>query len=286
MENTLRRATDEEYKQTLVHLLKRIHRICEENGIRYTLGFGSALGAVRHKGFIPWDDDIDICMPRTEFDQFAKAFTTADGRYYILDSKNTELYYNNISRICDGAMTLKVKGTYDVPHLGAFIDIFFLDAWPEGQDEREQYTDDIIRAVKNVRYALPRSSYATLTGDKKRKAVMRIPWRIYNRCFVGLAKRKKERDDLLLKYAKAGTGWIGVSFENPRNSRWFMKEEAMNDRILTPFEDTEVYIPEHYDDLLTQRYGNYMELPPVEQRVTHHHFIPYWSEGYDLSSLD
>lgn len=284
MGNGLRPATDEEYKRTIVNLLKRTHEICEANGIRYTVGFGTALGTVRHKGFIPWDDDIDICMPRTEFDRFVKAFTTDDGRYYVLDSGNTELYYNNISRICDGAMTLRVKGVLDVPHLGAFVDIFFLDKWPEKQEERDRYCHDIIRAVKNVRYALPRSSYATLTGRKRIKALVTLPLWFWNHCIVGLKKRKKERDKLLRKYQDIDTGWIGVSFEDPRRSVWFMKEEAMNDRIIMPFEDIEVYVPKDYDDLLTQRYGNWKELPPVEQRVAHHHYTAYWNDRYTVSA--
>ena len=66
----LRRVSEEDYKKQLVTLLERIHNVCTENNIRYTIGFGTLIGAVRHGGFIPWDDDIDICMPREDYALF------------------------------------------------------------------------------------------------------------------------------------------------------------------------------------------------------------------------
>ena len=277
MKDELRLVSQDEYKAQIVNLLERIHNVCTENNIRYTIGFGTLIGAVRHKGFIPWDDDIDICMPREDYEKFAEKFQSLDGRYFVLDS-TTKTYYNNMARACDGKITLKLKGVLKVPKIGAFIDVFFLDRWPESKAERQAYCEEIISMSHKVRHALPLSSYSTLTFKQRVKAAIRIFNRIYNRVFVGLEKRKEQRDKLLLRYADTDTGWRSVSFDNPNRTRWFIKEDDINKYILVEFEGLKVRAPENYHELLSDNYGDYMQLPPVEKRKTHHHFTPYWTD--------
>ena len=277
MGEKLRKATYEEYKRTVLELLKRIHTVCEENNIRYTLAFGTLLGAVRHQGFIPWDDDIDICMPREDYDRFIKSFTSSDSRYYILDSPNSKSYYNNMARACDGAMILKLSEKENIFNLGAFVDVFLLDRWPEAEEEREQYRRDLIVALKRVRNALPWKCYRTCTFRHNVRILLHIKERIKDHLIVGLRKRKEERDALMVKYNGQETGWRNFSTSNGAHRvTWIMREEDMDRRVLMKFEDSEFYVPADYEQLLTECYGEYMTLPPVEKRVSKHHFIPYW----------
>lgn len=273
MSNHLRKATFEEYKQTVLELLKHIHKVCEENNIRYTIAYGTLLGAVRHQGFIPWDDDVDICIPREDYDRFVKAFTSLDGRYYVLDSKSSPNYYNQMSRACDSSMLLKLHDVENIENLGAFVDVFILDKWPEDPDERAKIRKEYLIAQQNVRNALPWKILRTMRFKKKIKTLLQFRLRYTNRYKVGLQKRKDERDAILVRYNNQNTGYrtaISVS------CKWVMREENIDKRILLSFEDTKVYAFANYDDLLTQHFGDYMKLPPEEKRVSKHHFVPYW----------
>lgn len=277
------RVTDEEYKNQLLLLLERIHQICVANNIRYTIAFGTLLGAVRHNGFIPWDDDIDICMPREDYEVFARVFPSKDGRYYTLDSRNSKYYYNCIYRVCDGDMVLPVKDIPQIDNLGAFIDIFVLDKWPTNDEELEYRYDRIRALVKKIRYALPASYYKEATGRQIILRAIKFPLVLYYRYIVGFQKLRKSLDELVEQYNDKETGWRMVSSDNPRYAPWFIREEDLDKRVLISFEKLSVYAPENYDELLKRRYGDYMKLPPEEQRVTHHHFTPYWKK--DSSSI-
>ncbi|MCR5226387.1 MAG: LicD family protein [Eubacterium sp.] len=270
------KATEEEYKNQLISLLERVHRICDEYGLRYTIAFGTLLGAVRHKGFIPWDDDVDICMPREDYQVFSKVFTSDDGRYYTLDSRNSKYYYNCIYRVCDGDMVLPLKDIPSIDNLGAFIDIFVLDRWPTDEIELDFRYEEIRKQVKNLRLALPIAYCQNLTIRQKISRIVRFPSMIYYKYLIGFKKLRTQLDQLVEQYNSQDTGWRMVSSDNPRLAPWFIREDDLDRRVLLPFENLMVYAPENYDELLTKRYGNYKQFPPEEQRITHHHFTPYW----------
>lgn len=278
------RVSPDEYKLVVLGLLKRIHQVCEDNNIRYTVAFGTVLGAVRHQGFIPWDDDIDICLPREDYNRFVKCFSSEDGRYYILDSKTSEYYYNNFARACDRSVIMSLSGIENIYNLGAYVDVFVLDKWPEQEEEREQFRRDLVINLKRVRNALPWKCYQTCTFLHKAKILLCFPSRFVNRFVVGLKKRKEEQDALLVKYANTDSKWRNYcsGFTRTR-ATWLMREEDLDRRVLMKFEDTEVYVPEDYHRLLSEQYGDYMTPPPPDKRITKHHFTPYWRDKMDRS---
>ena len=276
MGNKMVRVTEAEYKKQLVALLSRVHQVCDKYGLRYTIAFGTLLGAIRHKGFIPWDDDIDICMPREDYRKFAEVFPSEDGRYYTLDSKNSMYYYNCIYRVCDGDMVLPLKDVPSIDKFGAFIDIFVLDKWPTDETELNHRYNEIRTRIKNLRLALPLSYCKNITFRQKISRFVRIPRVIYYKYFIGFKKLREELDRLVEQYNNQDTGWRMVSSDNPRLAPWFIREDELDKRILIPFEELMVYAPQNYDELLTKRYGDYMKFPPEEQRITQHHFTPYW----------
>ena len=270
------RVTDVEYKECLLNLLNRVHSVCVANNIRYTVCYGTLLGAVRHHGFIPWDDDIDICMPFEDYPKFVENFISNDGRYYILDSNKSKNYYNGFSRVCDGRLILKMHDLPDIENLGAFIDVFLLYKWPEDVNEREKIRAEYLKLEKNVKRALPLYIYKTLSWRGKLRLCLTIYRWFYNNVIVGLESRKRERDLFHLKYAKKNTGWHGVFF---LKDAWFIKDDELDKRILMDFENIKVYGPANYTQLLVNCYGDYMKLPPIEHRKSKHHFVPYWKDG-------
>ena len=271
--------TPEEYKQVLLGLLERIHKVCIENNIRYTIAYGTLLGAVRHGGFIPWDDDIDICMPREEYARFAEAFPSVDGRYYLLDSRSSKNYSFSLYRACDNSIKMESVATENIENFGAFIDIFLQDRWPADTEERRKYHLEYKAAQRRVKYAQPWSAFRTAPLKKKLAICAHIKDRIVNHLIVGLDKRIAEREQLLTRYRDEETGWRNIA---SRISKWYMREEDLDNRILITFEGLEVYAPKNYDDLLKQHYGDYMKLPPEEKRVKVHNYTPYWREKAGL----
>ena len=101
--------TPDEYKQEVKKVLAAIHDICSRHNIPYFVAFGTLLGAVRHKGFIPWDDDIDIIMPRDAYEKFCEIMPGETNEYYILSGDTSPYYYFYFSRVCSRTAVLKLK---------------------------------------------------------------------------------------------------------------------------------------------------------------------------------
>ena len=153
----------DEFKLITKELLGWIDMICQKNNIHYFGAYGTLIGAVRHNGFIPWDDDIDICMMRTDYDKFIEIVNKLnDSQHYLLTSNTEKGYYNNFARVCDRRCILKIRGTLDIPHFGAFVDVFPLDKVPEDEEKRLGFYKELEDAYNNVITSLPFQSYNTL----------------------------------------------------------------------------------------------------------------------------
>lgn len=124
-----------------LEMLKVIANICEENNIDYFLAWGTLIGAVRHKGFIPWDDDVDILMPREDYNKFLKIFLNVTNNYDIYSVNNTDRYYISLSRIIDNTTIIigEKKSNEDQKDCGIFIDIYPLDFVGNNEIEIKKY---------------------------------------------------------------------------------------------------------------------------------------------------
>ena len=118
------------WNRTLLEILKYYINICEENNLTYFLAYGSAIGVARHQGFIPWDDDIDVIMPRPDYERFIQICQQRDmGKYEIVTPQNTPGYYLPFIKLCDKTTTLWEKRHYHCV-FGMYIDIFVIDGPP------------------------------------------------------------------------------------------------------------------------------------------------------------
>ena len=275
----MKAVTASDYKEAVKNLLSVIDDVCQKNNIHYFVNYGTLLGAIRHNGFIPWDDDIDISMTQEEYDKFCKLFPLEDGRYYILSSTTSKYYYNNFSRVCDGNYVLKLKGVSKIDNLGAFVDVFVLRGVPESKEERFDFYHEIAKARGDILYALPLSYYATY--ETKGRLIMLMKKIMHmNKCIKGVTELKRIRDELLIKYDDNNTFYVANLFDgiDRFGDRFLFERTSFEEVERHVFEDIEVNIPKDYDKMLRTIYGNYLEPPPVEKRVTQHHFTPYYKE--------
>ena len=139
-----------EQHEILLEIMKDIDSFCRANNIRYSLSDGTMLGAVRHGGFIPWDDDADLCMPREDFDRFVKTYKS-DRYHLLLNTHNeNEVFFSGFAKINDPT-TYGVTGHRNLSKFGVTVDIFPLEPVPEDEKERAEYTHKI-RSLHNRLY--------------------------------------------------------------------------------------------------------------------------------------
>lgn len=241
-------------------ILKEFIRVCEILELNYFLIGGSLIGAVRHKGFIPWDDDIDVCMLRDEYEIFLREGQKyLDKKLFIQTYKTDENYSNCFAKIRNSETTFMEDSVKDVQmNHGIFIDIFPID---------NLYSINKIKA-KMIHYALYQNYF--LNSEN-----------LFKKCFAYLSKifyRNKTKLELCKKLEKIHTLANDKNKDKVVNycGSWGVKKEShykddFSDYQLVDFENIKVKIPIGYDRILKDTYGDYMKLPPEEKRVSHHY---------------
>lgn len=246
--------TIEELKKISLDILDEVHFFCEQNHLRYILFSGSLLGCIRHKGFIPWDDDIDIAMPREDYEIFAKKFSS--NKYTFIDYENESWYYLPWGKVADLA-TIKYEPVHVKKNrFGVDIDI---------------YPCDYIETIEQGIFLKDKINKI----DKKRGHSIRLFNKNLIKNFFTLFYRGKHT-----KYCRQETSLSAMFNKGPRNFIFrncnFSKAQDIypidmfDNRILADFEDRKYYIPVKYDEILKLRYGDYMKLPKKEDQIPHH----------------
>lgn len=263
--------------QTLsLEILKDIHNFCVQNDITYTLYGGTMIGAIRHKGFIPWDDDIDIAMPRPDYERFINTYRSENN--YELVAAGMQDSYIAFSRVCEMNKTRVVNRIlpWRKHNTGVWIDIFPLDAAPDNYDEAKTLITGFVKDWKEC--CAIRSSFSNF-GDvhgmgKKiklfaKKIIRRMPGKDINT----LNRR-------YIEHCKAIPWGSTDHFANLAYMGYGIKEylcmEDIKEMILVPYEDAQFYVCKGYDHLMTMKYGDYMQLPPVEQQTSNHELVKYY----------
>ena len=265
----MKKLTSEEYKSLLLEMMVKIDRICRENGFRYSIVYGTLLGAVRHKGFIPWDDDMDIAMTRGEYAKL-KAFILSHpelGLNFIDINSNEDTIYA-CGKICDARTIVKESNFRSVEGYGAFIDVFPLDNIPD--DEREgkrfkEYARYLMRLIQHSSKVRPGKP------EGLKHAFLLYGAFVYSR-FFSTYRLVKKLDGFCTKYNETETNCFGV----PYFISVFRKEdfEELTDM---PFEGHMLVGPKRYENVLNSSYENYKRIPPPEERTNH--FVEcYWKQ--------
>lgn len=260
----------DELKIIQMDVLSVVHEFCTQNNIKYSLGCGTLLGAVRHKGYIPWDDDIDIYMLRNDYNRFIKIFPIIYKNIKVASLERDKQWPRAYSQAYDDR-TIMQDGANDY-QVGVGIDIFPIDYVPEDESDWHSF-------------------------NNKRKFLQNL----YDMKSIGFSKKRGLAKNLLLVFFKLILLPISLrsigekvnkharSLENCQSKYVFENSQGVglknrfdvalfDDIIEIPFEDRMFMSFSNFNNYLSNSYGDYMQLPPVEKRVSHHAFKAYWKE--------
>lgn len=262
----MKEITLEEKKQVQLQMLIEIDEFCRKHNIRYTLAYGTLIGAIRHKGFIPWDDDVDIMMPLPDMLRFREIFKSETMCYCDVDTDNK--YQYAFSRIAN-TQTYNKDGLISTTY-GICIDLYPVLGLPDSIERIKLFFKDA-----NVEL-------------NRRMRIMRLRGRILRylpvKSIPGFNKAMRRYRDVLFQYPYESTKFFftnGGELEM-RNVHDFDLFEEM---IEVPFEGHKFMSIARYDEYLRCFYGDYMQLPPEEQRVPYHGGHYYWKKNNNGKSV-
>ena len=154
----MKKIEEKELKSIELNILKDIHTFCEMNNLTYYLCGGTLLGAVRHRGFIPWDDDIDIFMPRVDYDRFLTEY--ASKQYTVLCHKNTQGYYLPFAKVVDKSTRIEETLVKSIPNCGVYVDVFPIDGFSNNVDTAKSMVKKAKRYMfmNGLAYSFPRKN--------------------------------------------------------------------------------------------------------------------------------
>lgn len=254
-------------------ILKFVDDFCKRHQIKYFLYYGSLIGAVRHKGFIPWDDDVDICMLRKDYEQFIKEFQKqSGGKYRIICNKTNPKYPFNFAKVFDSRTVLYEKN-FLTSYNGIYIDVFPIDNLPDSA-----FTQKVL--LKKL------SFLHNLVGIKIRTRMIRhgiIKTLISDLLYlflkiVPISTLNNMIENTITKYSSQKNAYVGCLAIGTYLKKERFERVVFNDSIDVPFDRITVAIPDRYEDVLRTLYGDYMKLPPVEQRINRHRASCYWQK--------
>ena len=248
--------TVEEIQRVALDILVYFHQICENNNLRYSLAYGTLLGAIRHNGFIPWDDDIDVFMPRPDFDKLHKILKKNTGRYKLIK-------YRSISKIIDTKTILNETGYYGEKNIGVFIDVFPIDGMGNNENKGLHWANRILKNAKRNMYFEDLNEY----GIKGK--VLKV---------IGQNNIRKYGKLLSKRYNIDKSKYCAVAMNAILEKIKLKKTKKYDTYIKHQFENREFRIFKEYDELLKELYGDYMKLPPEEDRVSPHEYEAFWKE--------
>lgn len=264
--NTLkhRKLEIKEIKEIELNILKYIKKICEENNLEYYLAEGTLLGAIRHRGFIPWDDDIDILMPRNDYTRLINILKTGE-RYKSLSFYNDDGYYYCFAKIVD--LRTKVKELnldYEIPNLGVWVDVFPMDGLPNDDKMINIHMKKILFLRKLLYISL--SKQCPIASSKIKYIFKHVFW-IIARLF-GWKFWINKVDKLAMKYKYNQSCKVGriVSGHD------IFDKKIFSYGVQRIFEDDKFSVPKDYHVYLKEVFGDYMKLPPIDERDTGHVF--------------
>lgn len=263
----VKKISEKELKNLQVDILKYVHAFCMANNIVYWLDFGTLLGAIRHNGYIPWDDDIDIGMLRKDYDRFMELFYDDSSRYRFVCAENDDEYSLAAGKVVDTQTVL-----YEPDETGfktaVYIDVFVHDNAPDSEREVDKmYKKREFFSYLNIARIHSKSIRTSLT----RRAIFKIihicikgvPYNFFAKKMIANSKKYSE-----VKTERIGN-FVGVS-------KFTCSRELVSKVIDHNFEGELFKIPCRYDEWLRLSYGDYMKLPSVENRVSHHMYKAYY----------
>ena len=261
-----------EIKQTELEILDYIDRVCKENDIEYFLFAGTLLGAVRHKGFIPWDDDIDLMMTRENYDKFIWATKCNSSRYQTKALETDDNYCMPFIKVIDNKTLAIDTINKNTCELGVWVDIFPLDEYKNSKLANAK------RMWQLYKYAVCiGQGYNASKGGKGRNFVKKIMHFFFKGCSPRKCAFKIQKNVKKYNGKKLSRRYCGVDIQ--RGNKNVFENEWIEKSVLLDFEGKKYPAPIEYDKALTRKFGDYMTPPPEDKRVTHNYYKFYSKEN-------
>lgn len=254
--------TLEEMRAIQLDMLIKVDAFCRKRGLRYSLGGGTLLGAVRHHGYIPWDDDIDIMMPRPDYEIFLKEFEV--GSHLVVQSYlNDDTYSFLFAKVYDNRTVLIEEGAIN----GIYIDVFPIDGAPSEKDWYSyiEKMDKLQRQLQKV----------TKFYKFQNKKFLKLKYWIKYIYYPSREKTIKRLDSFFNSYTFEESLFAGaITGRYGKNE--LMSAEIFRNYTTMQFEGFFFSCITNYDSYLTKHYGDYMQIPSKEKQISNHSFIAYW----------
>lgn len=257
-----------ELQQCEFELLKIFVELCNKYKLKYFLVCGSALGAIKYKGFIPWDDDIDVGMPRSDYEIFLQKAQQDLPQKIFLQNYRTDKYFPHVFTKLRNSDTTMIEA--NMAHLkmnhGIYIDIFPLDGVPNLQKE--------IKKIKFKKKILAWFHYCALKNNDSgivacRNFILRL-FGFHKRTYKAL-----ERLDKIISAYSTENSEIWCNHGNWQGDLEYAPKWQYGDGVEVEFEGIKVIIPEYYDEYLTQKYGDWRSDPPIDKQQSHHSILVF-----------
>ena len=257
-----------DFQKKLLEVYESFQKFCKQHDIQYYAYGGTLIGAIRHHGFIPWDDDIDVLMLPEDYQKFCSFKGKINDHFDIVDSRDNGYWLYDLAKFVDTKTTLwEVK---EHPFItGVYIDIFPLAECNYSEGRK------LLLNYRRLSFLLDRAmSSFSLTGFRENlKADKKFNLQSLIYAVLGLPLFKviwKQKHTKCLNNIKKGNGDKYVSYESMYGEREIYKKEWFESSSSMPFETLTIPVPNGYHEILTQVFGDYMQLPPEEKRVSHH----------------
>ncbi|WP_172637838.1 LicD family protein [Lactiplantibacillus plantarum] len=250
--------------QVELRLMRTVIAICEAENIDYFLIGGSLLGAIRHRGFIPWDDDIDIGMRRHDYQRFiAVANHYLDpNKFFLQTGASDPDYALSYMKLLDVNTYIEERNNVNNAFKGVFVDIFPFDKIPD---------DEALRRSQMLHYKLADAAILLKLNYRFVKTPLRnLITKHTPQQLAEVNRYKLEREEYMRLYEQSDSRTYKNLASQYDYEKEIMTYQELTELTTVPFEDIQVKIPSAYDIILTRMYGDYMQLPPADKRVEKH----------------
>ncbi len=251
----------------LLEILKWFHSFCEENHIRYYIAEGTVLGAVRHGGFIPWDDDIDVTVPREDYERLMSIFGEQRD-HYRLESMHGEAkdYLYSYAKLYDTETTMVERMRVECKR-GIYLDIFPLDGMGETEEEAK---GKLKRFERMNNFLLAKTCPIRKGRAWYKNAAVRL-MRLIPSFLVSDKKLARKVDALAASFGNADSAFV-ANLMGVYGEKEIMPREVYGEGALLSFENITVRAPQMYEEYLVRLYRNWQQMPPEEKRVSLHQY--------------